>query len=94
MGARWSSRIPVWLAVFCAVTWWVTRFLAVDGCLDAGGMVISQITCEGDGEKRWNMFEKLKPLAFIIAGIAGVAAATTASWIFAAVFSRRRASAA
>lgn len=94
MGIRSSSRIAAWLAVFCAVTWWATHYIAVDGCLDAGGMVISQTTCEGDGEKRWNMFGKLKPLAFIFAGITGALAASTASWILAMAFSRKRANAA
>lgn len=94
MGVQSNLKIALWLAVFCAVTWWATRFIAIDGCLDAGGMVISQSICEGDHEKRWDMFEALKPSAFIIAGIAGAAAASTASWIFAKVFSRRRRNAA
>jgi hypothetical protein len=88
MTVRSSSRIAVWLAVFCAVTWWATSFLAVDGCLGAGGMVISQFTCEGDGETSWNMFEKLKPLALIVAAVAGAAVASTASWILARLFKR------
>lgn len=94
MSVRSIPRVAVWLAVFCAATWWATRFIAVDGCLDAGGMVISQTTCEGEGAKTWNMFEKLRPLAFIVAGLAGAGAASTASWIFAMLFDRRRPNAA
>jgi hypothetical protein len=94
MGIRSNLKIALWLAVFCAVTWWATNFIAVDGCLDSGGMVISHATCEGEHDKRWNMFEKLKPLAFLIAGIVGAAAASTATWILSVLINRGRPNAA